>query len=121
LPGVVSDISSVLQQADLFVFPSRYEGFPNALCEAMAMGLPVIASSCSGSRDVVRDGVDGRLFAVGDVAELTAIASELISDFEQRQRLAAAACKISERFDQQQIYALWDQHIEKAGRICVSH
>lgn len=119
LPGVVSDVASVLRQADLFIFPSRYEGFPNALCEAMALGLPVIASNCSGNRDVVRDGIDGRLFAVGDVAQLTSIALELMGDEVQRARLSAVACTINERFESNRIYDLWDQQITKAEKSCV--
>ena len=62
LPGVVDEMHKILREADLFIFPSRFEALPNALCEAMAVGLPVIASNCSGNIDIIRDKVDGRLF-----------------------------------------------------------
>jgi GalNAc-alpha-(1->4)-GalNAc-alpha-(1->3)-diNAcBac-PP-undecaprenol alpha-1,4-N-acetyl-D-galactosaminyltransferase len=70
LPGMVTDVEEALCAGDLFVFPSYYEGFPNALCEAMAVGLPVIASKCSGSVDIITDGFNGRLFEVGNKKRL---------------------------------------------------
>lgn len=113
LPGAIENINEALVAADLFVFPSQYEGFPNALCEAMACGLPVIASNCSGNIDVVRDGIDGLLFPVGDITALTNIALALIKNPEQRQSLSENAKTICERFSTDRIYGLWDQIIEK--------
>ncbi|MDR1031954.1 MAG: glycosyltransferase family 4 protein [Holosporales bacterium] len=118
LPGVTSDVYGVLQKADMFVFPSRYEGFPNALCEAMAVGLPVIASNCSGNIDVVRDKIDGRLFTVGNVDALTSLMIELIEDREQRQRLSGNAKQIVTRFNSDEIFAMWDQVINEAANLC---
>ncbi len=114
LPGTTKDIPQALLKADLFIFPSLYEGFPNALCEAMAHGLPVIASNCTGNIDVVRDGIDGRLFPVGDVAALTAAIMELINDHDQRKTLSQKAQEISARFSSEQIYALWDEIVKPA-------
>lgn len=117
LPGTTTFVQEVLMKADLFVFPSHYEGFPNALSEAMAIGLPVIASRCSGNVDVVRDGIDGRFFPIGDVERLTTIALELISDPVQRQALGMAASKISARFNTECILSQWDQVIHQSARI----
>jgi len=108
LPGVTSNIQKFLLEADLFVFPSRYEGFPNALCEAMAVGLPVIASNCSGTTDIVRDGIDGRLFPIGDVNQLAVLLRELIEDPSQRQMLSQGALAVSDRFSQASVLQLWD-------------
>lgn len=52
-PGLTLEPLQALMQADVFVFPSAYEGFPNALAEAMSVGLPVIATNVAGSRDIV--------------------------------------------------------------------
>lgn len=109
LPGTIPNIHEVLIDSDLFIFPSLYEGFPNALGEAMAAGLPVIASNCSGNVDIVQDSVNGRLFPAGDVNALIQVASEVIMDYEQRMRLACNAKKITDEFSADRIYALWDK------------
>ena len=114
LPGAIKNIQEALIQADLFIFPSHYEGFPNALCEAMAIGLPVIASNCSGNIDIVKDNVNGRLFPVGDVEALSKIMQELIDDLEQRKKLSLNARKISEEFSEERIYEMWEQAIDGA-------
>jgi len=108
LPGTIQDIETALYNSDLFVFPSFYEGFPNALCEAMAVGLPVIASNCSGSVEIVRDGIDGRLFGVGDVHQLTRLLQELIEDSSQRVKLSKGACGVVDRFSQASNLEKWD-------------
>lgn len=112
-PGVVQNIQDKLAQSDLFVFPSKYEGFPNAVCEAMAIGLPVIASDCSGNIDIVQDKLNGRLFPVGDVNKLTLLIRELIQDPQQRQHLSREARKISDDLSQDKIYCRWDNLIQK--------
>ncbi|HQS83348.1 MAG: hypothetical protein B7Y25_00305 [Alphaproteobacteria bacterium 16-39-46] len=114
LPGSVKNIEEILAKANLFIFPSHYEGFPNALCEAMAVGLPVIASNCSGNIDIVQDGIDGRLFSIGDTEALTKISLELLQDPDQRVKLAQNAKKICDRFHAERILDLWDQVIDKA-------
>jgi GalNAc-alpha-(1->4)-GalNAc-alpha-(1->3)-diNAcBac-PP-undecaprenol alpha-1,4-N-acetyl-D-galactosaminyltransferase len=114
LLGVTQEIHQKLVEADLFVFPSLYEGFPNALVEAMSLGLPVIASNCSGNIDIVRDGIDGRLFPVGDVLKLAALMEELICDPNTRKRLGEEAKTVAERFHPDLIFHRWDQVIREA-------
>jgi glycosyltransferase involved in cell wall biosynthesis len=120
LPGMVANVQEVLLQADLFVFPSRYEGFPNALCEAMAVGVPVIASNCSGNTTVVQDGVDGLLFPIGDVQALTQKMEFLIENFDERQRLSQNARYLPERFSENLNHQLWKEVITKAIRFASS-
>jgi len=112
LSGVTFEIQEILSDSDIFIFPSRYEGFPNALCEAMSVGLPVVASNCSGNVDIVRDGVDGRLFPVDDVNALIQILEELIEDEGQRRMLAKNAQSVCDRFSADGIFKKWDDLIE---------
>ena len=66
--GYRSDIPDLLQMADCFAFPSRQEGLPVALMEAMAAGVAVVCSRIRGNCDLVRDGIEGRLVEPGDDA-----------------------------------------------------
>ncbi|MBS0185057.1 MAG: glycosyltransferase family 4 protein [Proteobacteria bacterium] len=114
LPGALKEIQTSLLKADLFIFPSHYEGFPNALCEAMAIGLPVIASNCSGNIDIIQDHINGRLFPIGDIEALTQISLELLKDTNQRVKLSQNAKQLSEQFHPNLIFNLWDQAISNS-------
>lgn len=113
LPGTIENVQEALCASDLFIFPSRFEGFPNALCEAMAVGLPVIASDCSGNIDLIKDGVNGRLFPVGDVKQLATLMEELLHDSTQRLKLAQEAAKLPENYSEERILKLWDDGLEE--------
>lgn len=72
LMGRTSDVESVLKETDLFVLSSDFEGMPNALIEAMAMGVPCISSDCrTGPKSLVKDGKTGLLFKTGEADSLT--------------------------------------------------
>ena len=76
----------------LFVLPSLWEGFPNALLEAMACGAPVVASACDyGPREAIEDGRSGLLVSPGDLDALTAALQTLLSAPELARRLGQAA------------------------------
>lgn len=111
LPGRTQEPWVELAQADAFVLSSRYEGFPNVLLEAMAMGLPCVSFECpSGPREMTRDGQDGLLVPVGDDAGLAAALGRLMEDKALRRELGArAAVSVRERYSLQNILALWDR------------
>ena len=110
LPGVTDDPMSQLASADLFILSSRYEGFPNALCEAMAVGLAVVATDCdSGPADIVRSGEDGLLVPADDVDALAQAMDVLMGDVELRERFGYAARAVVERFSVPRILAAWDE------------
>ena len=72
LYGHSADVPELLNCLDVYVQASLYEGFSNTLLEAMACGVPVVASDVGGTADIVRDGVEGRLFSCGDEIALAA-------------------------------------------------
>lgn len=112
LPGRTKDPWSILRRSEFFVLSSRYEGFPNALCEAMACGLPVIATDCrSGPRDIITHEHDGLLVKVEDVAALASAMDRLISDPALRRRLAAEAPRIVDRFRLERVMETWENAV----------
>lgn len=92
LPGWVDarERAALLDVATVFVLPSHAEGFPMSLLEAMAHGVPVVATAVGGIPEAVRDGVDGLLVAPGDSAALARAVLGLLADPDARMRLGAA-------------------------------
>jgi glycosyltransferase involved in cell wall biosynthesis len=112
LPGAVANIGAYYRRADLFVLPSRFEGFPNALCEAMSWGVPAIAADCrSGPREISRDGLDAMLVPPEDPAALAGALDHLMSEPAERQRLGRAGRAGIERYDLPVILAAWDDAV----------
>jgi glycosyltransferase involved in cell wall biosynthesis len=97
--GFRRDMRSVMCAFDIFALPSRYEGLPYALLEAMAVGLPVVATDVVGTRDVVTHGVTGYLVPPGDPSRLAAALEPLVEDADLRTQLGSSGRKIvAERF-----------------------
>jgi glycosyltransferase involved in cell wall biosynthesis len=89
----------LLSQSDVFALPSRAEGVPMALLEAMANGLPSITSPVGGIPDVFRNGLDGTLVTAGDVEQIRAAMAALISDDAAREAAGRAARERARAFD----------------------
>ncbi|MFQ5491192.1 MAG: glycosyltransferase, partial [Phycisphaerae bacterium] len=94
---VRNDVPSILRSADVFVFPSRTEGLPNALMEAMAAGLPIVTTGAPGCRDLIQPGVTGLVVPIDDAKALAAAVQRLLSAPTFGDRLGAAARQYAER------------------------
>ena len=115
LPGISHDVAEDIRGAKLFVLPSDYEGMPNALLEAMALGLPCIATDCpcGGPAAVIRDGENGLLIGVGDEEALTAALTSLLRDSDGREQLGRAARRSAESFRPEAIFRQWESYIQQ--------
>lgn len=97
--GYVDDTAPLLSASDVFVLASRAEGLPIAMLEAMAMGLPVVATAVGGIPKVLTDGVEGRLVPAGEPEVLAKAIGEVTSDPGRRAAMAAAAGERVRDFD----------------------
>lgn len=115
--GTLRDPESVIGRADIFVLPSRYEGFPNALLEAMSMGLACIAADCpTGPGEMIDDGVDGVLVAVGDAEALRDAIVRLATNDDERRAIARAAPGVRERLRLADVADRWRTHLRESSR-----
>jgi glycosyltransferase involved in cell wall biosynthesis len=91
--GSRGDVPEILAALDLFVLPSLWEGLPNAVLEAMAAGLPVVATAAGGTPEVVVDGETGLLVPPGDVTALAEAIERLLRDPGLRRKMGEAGRK----------------------------
>lgn len=116
--GIVSRPDIYLRQADLFVLPSRFEGFPMALCEAMACGLPVVSADClTGPREIVRPGIDGLLVEPENSMALAQAMASLMSDEVRRHEMGTQAREVISRFGLDKVSSQWTDLFRKVSRI----
>jgi glycosyltransferase involved in cell wall biosynthesis len=91
-PGFLSDPLAAIEEADVYVLSSRWEGLPNSLLEAIGVGLPVVSTRCpTGPDEILLDGKVGRLIAVDDVEAMGDQIMELLSDDALREDFATKA------------------------------
>jgi glycosyltransferase involved in cell wall biosynthesis len=107
--GQRDDVAARLSEADIFVLPSRTESLPNSVLEAMAAGLPVIASAVGGTPEIIDDGRTGLLSPAGDAHALAERISRVMRDAALGNDLARAARQEAEaRFSFTRMVAAFD-------------
>lgn len=114
-PGYVNDFGSHIIDASLFVLSSNYEGMPNSLMEAMALGLPCISTDCpvGGPGFLIDDGANGFLTPVGDVEKLAINMDELLSDKNLRDQIGESAREIADKLSFNNIYNDWESFLNE--------
>ncbi len=109
LPGEVTDTKNLIKNAGIFVLTSDTEGMPNALIEAMALGLPVISTDCpcGGPAELIKDGVNGLLVPVRDTEALSAALDKLLGDENLRRSLGKQAALIADELEYNKVIDRW--------------
>ena len=115
LMGGSDHLEKDLIKGAMAAFSSDFEGMPNAMLEAMALGLPVIATDCppGGPRMVINSGENGLLVPVGDKEAMVKAINELIENPEYADRLGKNASKISEIANAEAIYREWEKYLKE--------
>ncbi|PNQ73033.1 hypothetical protein C1T31_08545 [Hanstruepera neustonica] len=112
LVGNTNNIAEYYNKASLFAFTSRYEGFPNALTEAMFFGLPCIATDCpSGPSELIDDSVNGLLIPSEDQLALEEKLQLLISNPELRSKISIATENNIDKFNVENVSQQWQKII----------
>jgi glycosyltransferase involved in cell wall biosynthesis len=102
LPGERRDVAELMRAMDVFVLPSLAEGVSNTILEAMATGLPVIATAVGGNPELVDDGRTGRVVPPDDIAAMSSAMRQLVEDADLRVTMGRAArAEIEQRFSLQ--------------------
>lgn len=116
LPGNIQNIAETMEKNSLFVLSSDFEGMPNALMEAMALGLPCISTDCpcGGPRFLIKNGENGLLVPVGDVDAMAQAMRWVLKHRQSASEMGEKAREISNRLDPETIYGKWEEFI-----ICV--
>lgn len=114
--GVRNDVPDLLAACDVFVLASDWEGSPVAVIEAMASGLPVVATAVGGVPELVENGVTGFLAPAGDTASLAAALARLANDAPSRRQMAECARRRAARFSIRGMIDAYSELFERVAR-----
>lgn len=114
LPGRTGDIAATIREAGVFVLTSNTEGSPNALIEAMMLGLPVISTDCpcGGPAELIQDGVNGLLVPVGDVEKMQEALQKILSDLQFADQIGRKAADTRDIYSPKIVMKRWEAFFE---------
>lgn len=113
LNGVTKEMEKIYAESDIFAYPSRSEGFPLGLIEAMSAGLPAVGLyECHGTNDLIQDGVTGYLTDSSERAFQEGL-EKLMSDMELREKMGQAAWEESKKYEPEKIWDQWENLLLK--------
>jgi glycosyltransferase involved in cell wall biosynthesis len=114
LMGPSDSLEKEIPKGEVYAYSSDYEGMPNSLLEAMAMGMPVVSTDCpcGGPRAVINDGENGFLIQVGDEDALADRICRLIEDKDLANKFSENARKIKDIASTEAIYLQWKEYLE---------
>ncbi len=112
--GYKEELNELMKYSDIFVMTSKYEGMPNALIEAMAMGFPVISSDCpsGGPKALIKDHENGILFKNNNLEQLILSMKEVLGSTQLKEKLSKNAVKIRDELNAEKIICMWEKLIE---------
>ncbi len=113
LVGYSSSVDTIMQKSSVFILPSRNEGFPNVLLEAMSQGCACIAFDCkTGPSEMITNGVNGFLIADGQINQMIEALCILLDNLHLRKRFSVEAKKSVRRFSPENIIRQWESLFE---------
>ena len=115
LAGYTTDTYGVLCESDVYLMSSKNEGFPNALSEALAVGLPSVSFRChNGIDELLDNGRRGAIVPLNDREAFVNAAVDICHNKEKRQAYSNAAKEVSEVYSMKNVKAIWDECIKEA-------
>jgi glycosyltransferase involved in cell wall biosynthesis len=114
LPGFEPNLPAKVQNAKLFIMSSNFEGMPNALLEAMSLGVVCISTDCAGgaARSIIENGSNGLIVPCNDVESLAEAIDLVLSDDEYCRKLVTNGIRIRDTHNSESIYKKWELLVE---------
>lgn len=115
--GIREDVHKYMRSADMYLMTSDYEGISNALAEAMAIGLPVVSTDCSGggAAFLVKNGESGYLINCGDLDEFVSKMRLLANDEKLRCTMGTSAKRVRNLLDKDVIFNQWEKYLQRVA------
>lgn len=113
--GAINNVHTSINKSEIFLMTSDYEGIPNALIEAMSIGMPCISTDCSpgGAKLLTQNGQDGILVECGNIDDISNAIIRLFGSENLRKEYGERAKEITDRFSMKHIMDLWDKYISR--------